>query len=62
MTLPVRNDVTEVTYHRPPTQSEIRFGMGVVHYATFSVERACHPGTRILKRWFVGDDGLRYYR
>lgn len=60
--LPVRDDVVEVEYHRPPTASEIRFGHGATHYRTFSIEECCHPGTRILKRWFIADDGNRYYR
>lgn len=60
--LPVRDDVTEVTYHRPPTPAELRFGEGATHYRDFPVEVCCHPGTRYLKRWFKADDGLRYYR
>ena len=61
--LPVRDDVTEVEYHRPPTASEIRFGHGAAHYRTFPVEDAVHPETRVLKKSFVAsDDGLRYYR
>lgn len=63
MTLPVRDDVTRVTYHRPPTPSEVRFGHGATHYREFPVGECCKPGTRILKRWFTApDDGLRYYR
>lgn len=61
--LPVRDDVESVTYHRPPTAGEIRFGHGATHYADFTVEEAAWPGSRILKRWFVSPyDGLRYYR
>lgn len=61
--LPVRDDVSECNYHRPPTKSEISFGHGATHYRTFSVVECCWPGTRFLKRWFVAaDDGLRYYR
>jgi hypothetical protein len=60
--LPVRDSVKEVVYHRQPTPSEVRFGYGATHYRTFTVEECCHPGTRILKCWFVADDGLRYYR
>lgn len=61
--LPVRDDVREVEYHRPPTASEIRFGEGATHYRTFPVEEVFVPGTRRLRKWFVaGDDGLRYYR
>jgi hypothetical protein len=61
--LPVRDDVSKVDYHRPPTKGDIKFGNGATHYRTFAVEECCHPGTRILKRWFVAqDDGLKYYR
>ena len=61
--LPVRPEVTEAQYHRPPTKGEIKFGEGATHYRTFDLEDCCHRGTRILKRWFVAkDDGLRYYR
>ena len=61
--LPVRADIETVTYHRPPTQAEIRFGHGATHYRDFPVSEVCHKGTRFLKRWFkAADDGLRYYR
>ena len=59
--MPVRNGVKVCTYHRKPTQSEIKFGHGAIHYRDFSVKECCHPGTRIKKCWFVADDGLRYY-
>ena len=60
--LPVRNEVTEVEYHRPPTKSEITFGHGATHYRMFSIEECCHRGTRFLKTWLKADDGLRYSR
>lgn len=60
--LPVRDEITECEYHRPPTKGEIVFGYGATHYRVFAVGECCHPHTRILKRWFVADDGLRYYR
>lgn len=60
--LPVRDDVTKLEYHRKPTRGEVRFGHGATHYRTFTVEEACFPGTRIARKWFVADDGLRYYR
>ena len=60
--LPVRDGVKKVTYHRKPTASDIRFGNGATHYRDFTVVECCKPGTRTLKRWFVADDGLRYYR
>jgi hypothetical protein len=60
--LPLRDDVQTVTYHRAPTAYEIRFGEGATHYADFSPEECCWPGTRIAKQWLRADDGLRYYR
>lgn len=60
--LPVRPEVEVVTYHRPPTPGEARRGYGATHYRDFPVSEVCHEGTRVLKRWFRADDGLRYYR
>lgn len=61
--LPVRDDVEELTYHRPPTESEVRRGYGATHYADFPIEECCFEGTLIPKKWFVSEkDGLRYYR
>ena len=60
--LPVRDDVTTVQYHRPPTNAEVKFGHGATHYRDFPIEDCCHKGTRFLKTWFKADDGLRYYR
>jgi hypothetical protein len=61
--LPVRDDVTEITYHRPPTKQEIAFGQGATHYRTFPVAECCFDGTRIPKKKFKShDDGLMYYR
>lgn len=60
--LPVREDVTEVEYHRVPTRSEFKDGYGAIHYRTFPIEQCTHKD-RTLKVWFVADDdGLRYYR
>lgn len=61
--MPVRDDVEFITYHRPPTEGEIRFGYGATHYADFTIEECCHKGTLIPKKWIVSQhDGLRYYR
>lgn len=60
--LGVRDDVKTLTYHRPPTRSEIEFGYGTLHDREFTVEEACHKGTRIPKRWLKTDTGQRYYR
>ena len=61
--LPVRDDVSEVMYHRRPTPYELAFGEGAIHYRAFTIETCCFAGTRYPKRWFrASDDGLRYYR
>lgn len=60
--LTVRDDVESITYHRPPTTGELRFGEGATHYRDFDIEDCCYKGTRIAKRWLVASDGLRYYR
>jgi hypothetical protein len=61
--LEVRSGVMSVEYHRKPTKGEIAFGYGATHYRFFTLEEACHPGTRLLKKWFIAkDDGLRYSR
>lgn len=62
MRLPVRDEVTEIEYHRQPTPFELKQGYGATHYATFTVEECCHPCTRIPKQRFTSPyDGLRYY-
>jgi hypothetical protein len=60
--LPVGYDVETVTYHRPPTASEARFGEGATHYLDVDVDEIINPGTRQLPAWFIGRDGLRYYK
>jgi hypothetical protein len=52
---------TFITYHRNPTQQEIRFGYGAVHYRDFKPDDCVHANGK-LKTWFKADDGLRYYR
>jgi hypothetical protein len=48
------------TYHRPPTDSEIKFGHGATHYRDFELKDVIDKkGNK--KKWFVADDGLRYY-
>lgn len=60
--LSIRYGVKSLTYHRQPTPSEIKAGYGAIHYRDFTIEECCYKGTRINKRWFKADDGLRYYR
>ena len=51
-----------ITYHRPPTKGEIKFGYGATHYRDFEPIE-CVKKNGSLKAWFVSpDDGLRYYR
>ena len=50
MALPIRDDVTVITYHRNPTPGEIRFGHGAIHYRDFTPSECCHRNTRILSR------------
>lgn len=60
--LPVRDDVELITYWRKPTPGELVIGFGALHHRDFSIDECCHAGTRIMKVWFIADDGLRYYR
>jgi hypothetical protein len=52
----------EITYHRNPTKSEIKFGYGATHYKDFPMEM-CIKKDGKLKKWLkCPHDGLRYYR
>lgn len=57
---PIIDGVQHVTYHRNPTEAEIKSGYGATHYRDFPAFQVL-KGFR-LKRWTVGPDGLRYYR
>lgn len=66
---PIIDGVPHCTYHREPTQSEIKFGYGATHYRQFPIsetvnrKRNTMNGRLVLKRWIKAkDDGLRYYR
>jgi hypothetical protein len=59
--LPIRSDVTEVTYHRKPTAGEIKFGHGAIHYRDFPVAQ-CLKKDGDLKKRMKADDGLIYTR
>lgn len=51
-----------ITYHRPPTKAEIKFGYGAIHYADFCPLDCVKPSGE-LKKWFISPyDNLRYYR
>ena len=47
--------------HRPPTKGEIKFGEGATHYRSFTIAQIGITKTGDIKKWFVADDGLRYY-
>jgi hypothetical protein len=59
--LAIRKGITEVTYHRPPTKSEIKFGYGAIHYRDFDLNE-CLDKEGYLKMIFKSkDDGLIYF-
>lgn len=63
--LPARDDVADdapITFHRDPTDAEIRFGHGATHYMDVPLRECVHSGTRFVKAWIVGQDGLRWMR
>lgn len=47
--------------HRQPTESEVKFGEGATHYRSFTAGEMGITKKGDLKKWFVADDGLRYY-
>lgn len=49
-------------YHREPTKAEIKFGEGATHYRSFTLSEIGINKKGGLKRWFIANDGLRYYR
>lgn len=49
------------TCNRKPTPAEIKFGEGATHYRDFTIAEIGINKTGQLKRWFIADDGLRYY-
>ncbi len=58
--LKVRDEITEVTYHRNPTVSEIKFGYGAIHYRDFDL-KDCIDKEGYVKMIFKSkDDGLIY--
>jgi len=55
-------NMKKYTYHRRPTEFEIKFGEGATHYADFS-EKVCKKKKNgELKKWLISPyDKLRYY-
>lgn len=56
----VLND-QQIECSRKPTEYEIKFGHGATHYREFKIGDILKRNGK-LKKWFVADDGLRYYR
>jgi hypothetical protein len=52
----------ELTYHRKPTASEIKFGHGATHYKDFSSDIYLKKNGEIKKRLKCPVDGLIYTR
>jgi len=52
----------EFEYHREPTKGEIKFGEGATHYRSFTLAEIGINKKGDLKKWFIANDGLRYYR
>ncbi len=51
----------EIEAHRPPTQGEIKFGEGAIHWLTVDLPHILNRKGDI-KKWFIfPKDGLRYY-
>lgn len=49
-------------YHRQPTPFELKQGYGATHYRDFTAAQIGIGKRGYIKKWFVADDGLRYYR
>ena len=60
--LPIRADVTHITYHRKPTASEIKFGYGATHYRDFPVAECLKKDGDLKQRLKAKNDGLIYTR
>ncbi len=59
--LPIKTDHKTLTFHRPPTQYEIRFGEGATHYKDFSSKDYLNKQGQVKKWLKCSKDGLRYY-
>ena len=59
--LELRN-IKELTYHRKPTSSEIKFGYGATHYRDFPVSECLKKDGEIKERLKAKNDGLIYTR
>lgn len=53
-------DCKYVNYKRNPTEYEIRFGEGAIHYRSFPLREVVGNNGKIKKRLFAKDDNLWY--
>jgi hypothetical protein len=52
----------EITYHRKPTEYEIKFGYGAIHYRDFTQDEFLKKDGTIKSRIKAKNDGLIYTR
>jgi hypothetical protein len=58
----LQKDTEQIVCWRPPTEWEIKFGEGALHYRDFTADEIGRNRKGELKQWFkANDDGLRYY-
>lgn len=57
----MNKEKTTIGYWRHPTEAEIKFGEGAIHWLTVDIEKVKKPNGK-LKKWFIHTDGLRYNR
>lgn len=55
-------DCKYVDYKRNPTEYEIRFGEGAIHYRSFPLREVVGNNGQIKKRLFAKDEGVWYSR
>jgi len=55
-------NIIELTYHRRPTASEIKFGHGATHYRDFPIAECLKKDDSIKNRLKAKNDGLIYTR
>jgi len=59
--IPLRESPLKITFSRKPTESEIKFGHGAIHYRDFETIKCLKKDGSIKKR-LKADDGLIYTR
>ena len=58
----INHNRNTITYHRNPTDNEIKFGQGATHYKEFTLNECWNELKDDFKKWFVCPiDKLTYY-